>query len=284
MERISIAVQKEGRLNEGSLQLLKECGISIDNGKRQLKASARNYPLDVLYLRNKDIPEYVQDGVADLAILGENVVIESRAQVEVLKQLNFSRCKLSLAIPKAEEYTGTHYFEGKKIATSYPNSLDDFLKEKGVNAEIHVINGSVEIAPNIGLADGICDIVSSGSTLLTNGLKEVEVMLKSEAVLVANKNLGPAKKEILDQMLFRLNSVMEAKNKKYVLLNAPNQNIEKIAQLLHGVKSPTITPLADGEWSSLQVVVLESEIWNLIDEIKKYGAEDIIVLPIEKII
>jgi ATP phosphoribosyltransferase len=284
MEKISIAIQKSGRLNEGSLKLLKECGISIDNGKKQLKASSPNFPIEVLYLRNKDIPSYVQDGVADIAILGENVVIESEAQVEVLDNLKFSKCKLSLAIPKAEDYSGLSYFNNKKIATSYPNSLKAFLNENGIKADIHKISGSVEIAPNIGLADAICDLVSTGSTLLTNGLKEVEEVLRSEAVLVANKNLSDAKKETLDQLRFRLKSVMEAKNKKYVLLNAPKENIGEISKLLHGVKSPTVTPLADEQWCSLQAVVKEGELWNIIDDLKKLGAEDIIILPIEKII
>lgn len=231
-EKLKIAVQKSGRLQDDSLQILKECGISIDNGKDQLKANAFNFPLEVLYLRNSDIPQYVEDGVADIAIVGENVVIEKQKELDVLQKLGFSKCRLSLAVPKEVEYTGLDYFNGKKLATSYPNSLQQFLKANNLNCEIHVISGSVEIAPNIGLADGICDLVSSGSTLFKNGLVEVEKVLVSEACLVANKNISNLKAAILERLLFRMRSVLAAKNNKYILLNAPNDKINDIIAVL----------------------------------------------------
>ena len=281
---LKIAVQKSGRLKEDSLQILKECGISIDNGKDQLKAKAFNFPLEVLYLRNSDIPQYVEDGVADLAIVGENVVIEKQKQVRILQKLGFSKCRLSLAIPKAKEYQGIQFFQGKKIATSYPNSLRSFLNKNQIEAEIHMISGSVEIAPNIGLADGICDLVSSGSTLFKNGLKEVDVLLKSEACLVSNLDLDEKKQEVLRQLLFRMKSVLQAKNNKYILLNAPNDKLDQIIAVLPGMKSPTIMPLAKKGWSSLHSVINENDFWNVIDQLKQNGAEGILVNPIQKMV
>lgn len=280
--KIKIAIQKSGRLQEESLRIIKECGISIDNGKDQLKADAFNFPLEVLYLRNSDIPQYVEDGVADIAIVGENVLVEKQKQVNNLLKLGFSKCRLSLAIPKEANYKGLNYFEGKKIATSYPNSLKQFLKENNINAEIHVISGSVEIAPNIGLADAICDLVSSGSTLFKNGLVEVEQILNSEACLVSSNNLNNQKQEILDKLLFRMKSVMRAKKSRYILLNAPNDKIELISEILPGMKSPTIMPLAKKGWSSLHSVIQENDFWNVIDELKIAGAEGIMIIPIQK--
>lgn len=282
--RLKIAIQKSGRLQEDSLKILKDCGISIDNGKDQLKAQARNFPLEVLYLRNSDIPEYVQDGVADIAIVGENVVIEKQKKVKVLQTLGFSKCRLKLAIPKDEEYTGLSYFNGKKIATSYPNSLCAFLKENNLDSEIHVISGSVEIAPNIGLSDGICDLVSSGSTLFKNGLKEVEQILNSEACLVSNKDISSEKQKLLDNLLFRMKSVLAAKNNKYLLLNAPNDKIEAINNILPGMKSPTVMPLMQEGWSSIHTVIKDKDFWEVIDQLKANGAEGILTIPIGKMI
>ena len=282
--KLRIAVQKSGRLKEGSLKILKECGISIDNGKDQLKAEARNFPLEVLYLRNSDIPQYVQDGVADIAIVGENVIIEKQKEVKIIQNLKFSSCKVSLAIPKNENYTGIEYFNNKRIATSYPNTLKSYLKEKGISSEIHEISGSVEIAPNIGLADGICDIVSTGSTLFKNGLKEVEVMFNSTAVLVSNKKLSEEKTELLNKLVFRIKAVLASKNNKYVLLNAPNKSLDKIIDILPGMKSPTVLPLAQEGWSSVHSVINESDFWNVIDQLREKGAEGILIVPIEKMI
>ncbi len=283
-EKLKIAVQKSGRLKEDSLKILKECGISIDNGKDQLKASAFNFPLEVLYLRNSDIPQYVEDGVADIAIVGENVVIEKQKELEILQKLGFSKCRLAMALPKDVEYNGLEYFNGKKIATSYPNSLQLFLDQNNLNCDIHVISGSVEIAPNIGLADGICDLVSSGSTLFKNGLQEVEQILKSEACLVANKNISGIKQAILDRLMFRLKSVLAAKNNKYILLNAPNEKVNDIIEVLPGMKSPTIMPLAQEGWSSLHSVINENDFWGVIDQLKLNGAEGILIIPIEKMV
>ena len=282
--KLRIAVQKSGRLKEGSLKILKECGISIDNGKDQLKAQARNFPLEVLYLRNSDIPQYVQDGVADIAIVGENVIMEKQKEVKIVENLKFSSCKVSLAIPKNENYTGIEYFNNKRIATSYPNTLKSYLKEKGIKSEIHEISGSVEIAPNIGLADGICDIVSTGSTLFKNGLKEVEVMFNSTAVLVSNKKLSEEKTELLNKLVFRIKAVLASKNNKYVLLNAPNKSLDKIIDILPGMKSPTVLPLAQEGWSSVHSVINESDFWNVIDQLREKGAEGILIVPIEKMI
>ncbi len=284
MKRLRIAVQKSGRLSEVSLALLKECGIDIKNGRAQLVASASNFPLDILYLRDDDIPQYVEDGVADLGILGENVVVESRAQINIIKRLDFGRCRLSLAVPKAVEYKGLSYFQDRKVATSYPNILDDYLSANGITAEVHVISGSVEIAPNIGLADAICDIVSSGSTLLSNGLKEVETIMRSEAVLVSRKGLDTEGEAILQKLLFRLESVMAAKSNKYVVLNAPNSAIDNIVSVLPGMKSPTVVPLATEGWSAIHSVLNEEKFWDIIDDLKKAGAQGILVVPIEKMI
>ncbi len=282
--RLKIAIQKSGRLQSDSLQILKECGISIDNGKDQLKAQARNFPLEVLYLRNSDIPQYVQDGVADIAIVGENVVIEKQKEVEVLQKLGFSKCRLKMAIPKDEEYTGLDYFNGKRIATSYPNSLQAFLDANNLDSEIHVISGSVEIAPNIGLSDAICDIVSSGSTLFKNGLKEVEEILSSEACLVKNIDISEEKNALLSDLLFRIGAVLAAKNNKYLLLNAPNDKIEAINKILPGMKSPTVMPLMDKGWSSIHTVINDKDFWEVIDQLRANGAEGILTIPIGKMI
>ena len=284
MNRLKIAIQKSGRLNEGSLKLLKDCGIFIDNGKDQLKAAARNFPLELLFLRNSDIPQYVEDGIADAAIIGENVLIEKPKKVETIQKLGFARCRLSLAVPKNIKYTGTDYFEGKKIATSYPNTIKNYLKQKGVTADVHEISGSVEIAPNIGLADGICDIVSSGSTLFKNGLKEVETFLKSEAVLIQSSIIDSEAKQILDRLVFRIRTVLEAKNSKYILMNVPNNKIEEVSKLLPVLKSPTVMPLEMEGWSSLHTVIKEDTFWEVIDQLKAAGAEGILVIPIEKMV
>ncbi len=284
MKKLKIAIQKSGRLNEGSLKLLKDCGIFIDNGRDQLMAPARNFPLEVLFLRNSDIPQYVEDGVADAAVIGDNLLIEKQKKVEVVQKLGFSRCRVSMAVPKNAEYSGPEFFQGKKIATSYPNTLKKFLEKNNVQAEIHEISGSVEIAPKIGLADGICDIVSSGSTLFKNGLKEVETFLKSEAVLIRSQDLDPEKEEILDKLVFRIRSVLEAKNSKYILMNVPNEKIEEVTRLLPVLKSPTVMPLAMKGWSSLHTVIKEDTFWEVIDRLKEAGAQGILVIPIEKMV
>lgn len=284
MTKIRIAIQKSGRLNEDSIEILKNCGISIDNGKDQLKASARNFPMEVFYLRNGDIPQYLKDGVVDIAIIGENVLIEKGEGIGFDVRLGFSKCKVSLAVPKEVEYSSVKDFNGKRIATSYPNTVKQYLKEKGVAADIHIINGSVEIAPNIGLADGICDIVSSGSTLFKNGLKEVEVMLKSEAVLAVSPKISEDRKEILKKLQFRINAVLTARQSKYVLLNAPNDKLDKIISLLPGMRSPTVLPLAEEGWSSVHTVINKHKFWEVIDELKQAGAEGLLVCPIEKMV
>ncbi len=284
MTKIRIAIQKSGRLNEDSLKILKEAGISIDNGKDQLKATARNFPLEVFYLRNGDIPQYLRDGVVDIAIIGENVLIEKGAGITIAERLNFSKCKVSLAIPKSVKYNSVKDFEGKRIATSYPNTVKNYLEEKGVNAELHIINGSVEIAPNIGLADGICDIVSSGSTLFKNNLKEVEVMLTSEAVIAVSPLIDDERSILLKKLQFRIQSVLRARQSKYVLLNAPNENLDRILQLLPGMRSPTVLPLAEEGWSSVHTVINKDKFWEVIDELKAAGAEGILVCPIEKMV
>ena len=284
MENIKIAVQKSGRLNEDSLKILKDCGISIDNGKDQLKASARNFPMEVLYLRNGDIPQYLTDGVVDIAIIGENILIEKGAGIEVVERLGFSKCRVSIAIPKEASYSSIADLKGKRIATSYPNTVQSFLSEKGVEADLHIINGSVEIAPNIGLADAICDIVSSGSTLFKNNLKEVEVMLQSEAVLAVSPKIGTAQRQILEQFRFRLQSVLEARQNRYVLMNAPDDRLEAIIQLLPGMRSPTVLPLAEAGWSSIHTVINKDRFWEVLDQVKREGAEGILVCPIEKMI
>ena len=284
MSTLKIAIQKSGRLHDQSLKLLRDCGIYIDNGSEQLKASAANFPIEVLYLRNSDIPQYVEDGVADLAIIGENTLVEKQKEVVILQKLGFSKCRLSMAVPKNQEDTSLEWFNGKKIATSYPSSLSTFLNENNLEAEIHQISGSVEIAPNIGLADAICDLVSSGSTLFKNGLKEVSTILESEACLASNKNLSEEKKQIADQLIFRINAVIRAKQSKYVLMNVPNNKIEEVSSLLPVFKSPTVLPLAMEGWSSLHTVIDEEEFWEVIDQLKKAGAEGILVVPIEKMI
>jgi ATP phosphoribosyltransferase len=284
MKKLRISIQKSGRLNEDSLKLIKECDISIDSGNDQLKVTARNFPLEIFFLRNSDIPQYIEDGVADIAIIGENLLIEKEHNVKILRRLGFSRCKVSLAVPKNVDYNGIEYFNGKKLATSYPNTLQKYLADKGVSAEIHEISGSVEIAPNIGLSDGICDIVSTGSTLFKNGLKEVEVMHQSEAVIIAGTNLDAETQAILDKFLFRINSVLAARNNKYVLLNAPNDKLNEIIKLLPGMKSPTVMPLADSGWSSVHSVMGDHEFWENIDALKAAGAQGILIVPIEKMV
>jgi ATP phosphoribosyltransferase len=284
MTTLRIAIQKSGRLNEDSLKIIKDCGISIDNGKDQLKASARNFPLEVFYLRNGDIPQYLRDGVVDIAIIGENVLIEKGEEILFTQRLGFSKCKVSLAISKNEIYTGIDYFANKRIATSYPNTVRKYVIDEGIDTEIHVINGSVEIAPNIGLADGICDIVSSGSTLFKNNLKEVAVLLESEAVLAVSPKLTNEKKTILNKFQFRIESVLKGRNSKYVLMNAPNEKLKDILKVLPGMRSPTVLPLAEEGWSSVHSVISKHQFWEIIDELKEKGAEGILVCPIEKMV
>lgn len=281
---LKIAIQKKGRLSEKSLQLLEECGINISNGSRVLKAKAKNFPIEILFLRDDDIPQYVEQGVVDLGILGENEVLEKDKDVSIVSKLGFAQCRLSLAIPKEEDYKGLSYFEGKKIATSYPKILSNFFEKENINVQIEEIGGSVEIAPSIGLAQGIFDIVSTGSTLLTNGLKEVETILTSEAVLIGTKNLSSEKQEILDRLLFRINAVQSSSENKYILLNAPNDNLQEIINILPGIKSPTILPLAKEGWSSIHSVIKEDTFWEIIEQLKNKGAEGILVLEIEKMI
>lgn len=284
MSKLKIAVQKSGRLHDDSMKILKEVGISIDNGKDQLKASAKNFPLEVFYLRNGDIPQYLKDGVVDAAIIGENVLIEKGGDLVVAEKLGFSTCKVSIAVPKSANYKNISDLEGKRIATSYPNTVQQFLKQNNVDAQLHIINGSVEIAPNIGLADAIVDIVSSGSTLFKNGLKEVEVLLKSEAVLAVSPLITANNNKILNKLQFRLQSVLRGRQSKYVLLNAPNENIDAIVNTLPGMNSPTILPLAKEGWSSLHSVINKNEFWDVIDELKQQGAEGILVCPIENMV
>ncbi len=284
MSTLRIAIQKSGRLNEDSLKLLKDCGISIDNGKDQLKARASNFPLEVFYLRNGDIPQYLRDGVVDIAIIGENVLIEKGKDISIVEKLGFSKCRVSLAIPKNEEYTDMNYFSNKRIATSYPNTVQSYLFKKGVEIDLHVINGSVEIAPNIGLADGICDIVSSGSTLFKNNLKEVEVLLKSEAVLALSPKISNDNKTLLDKLQFRIQSVLKGRNSRYVLMNAPNEKLKEIIGVLPGMRSPTVLPLAEEGWSSVHSVIDKNQFWEIIDELKLKGAQGILVCPIEKMV
>ena len=284
MSKLKLALQKSGRLSEKSLKLLEECGIKISNGTRKLKAVSSNFPLEILFLRDDDIPQYVEQGVADIGILGLNEVLEQKKQIETIQKLGFAQCRLSLAIPKEESYNGIQYFEGKKIATSYPEILSNYFKEKSINAQIEKIGGSVEIAPGIGLSDAIFDIISTGSTLMTNGLKEVETVVESEAVLVSNNDLSDDKKDILKKLLFRINAVKEASESKYILLNAPNENLEKIINILPGMKSPTILPLAESGWSSIHSVIKEDQFWDVIEKLKNEGAQGILVLEIEKMI
>lgn len=281
---LRIAIQAKGRLYEETMALLTETGIKLESGKRLLLLPARNFPLEVLFLRDDDIPQSVADGVADIGIVGENEYAEKKKNVVLTKRLGFSKCRLSLAIPKEENYTDITWFNGKVIATSYPVILEDFLKENNVKSDIHVITGSVEIAPNIGLSDAIFDIVSSGSTLVTNHLKEVEVLMKSEALLIANPKLSDEKQAVLNELLFRIEAVQMAEDKKYVLMNVPVANIDKIIEVLPGMKSPTIMPLAKEGWNSLHVVIDEKRFWDIIGKLKALGAEGILVLPIEKMI
>jgi ATP phosphoribosyltransferase len=282
--RLKLAIQKSGRLNEDSMRLLKECGIDIGNGVNKLKADATNFPISLFFLRDDDIPQYVEDGVADIGFVGENVVYEKAKKVEVTYELGFGKCRLSFAVQKNEEFTGPSFLAGKKIATSYPVLVQKYLDEHNVKAEIHEISGSVEIAPGIGLADVVCDLVSSGSTLFMNGLKEADTILKSQAVLIKHKNFTAEQQQILDRLLFRIESVKKAKKNKYVLLNAPNDQLEKIVSILPGMKSPTILPLAKEGWSSVHSVIEESDFWNMIEQLKNAGAEGILVIPIEKMI
>ena len=284
MSKLRIAVQKSGRLNEDSMRILKDIGISIDNGKDQLKASARNFPVEVFYLRNGDIPQYLKDGVVDAAIIGENVLIEKGNGINVVEKLGFSACRVCIAVPKSVKYSSINDLEGKRIATSYPNTVQNYLEANGVKANLHIINGSVEIAPNIGLADAICDIVSSGSTLFKNNLKEVDTILKSEAVLAVSPVLSEEKQAILDKIQFRIQSVLKGRDSRYVLLNAPNNKIQDIINVLPGMKSPTVLPLAEEGWSSVHSVISKNAFWDVIDELKANGAQGILVCPIEKMV
>ena len=281
---IRIAIQKSGRLNQESLALLKNCGISIDNGKDQLKAAARNFPVEVFFLRNGDIPQYLRDGVVDLAILGSNTLVEKGQDLKVIETLGFSKCRVSIAIPKGIEFNGLKDLKGKKIATSYPTTVKKFLGEHAIEADLHIINGSVEIAPNIGLADAICDIVSSGSTLFKNNLKEVVKILDSEAVLVQAPKINADQKEWIDRIQFRIQAVLRAKRSKYILLNAPNESVGKISSILPVLKSPTVLPLAEAGWSSIHSVINEGDFWEVIDQLKAAGDEDILICPIEKMV
>ncbi|WP_298263089.1 ATP phosphoribosyltransferase [uncultured Lutibacter sp.] len=284
MNKIKIAVQKSGRLNEDSLKLLKDCGISIDNGKDQLKASASNFPLEVFYLRNGDIPQYLRDGVVDIAIIGENVLVEKGTDITVAEKLGFSKCRVSIAVPKDVSYTNIQDLNEARIATSYPNTVLNYFKRFNVKPDIHIINGSVEIAPNIGLADAICDIVSSGSTLFKNNLKEVEQILTSEAVLAVSPSISNQNQEILNKLQFRIQAVLKARKSKYILMNAPNEKIPSIIKLLPGMRSPTVLPLAEEGWSSIHTVIEKNSFWEVIDELKENGAEGLLVIPIEKMV
>jgi ATP phosphoribosyltransferase len=282
--KLKIAIQKTGRLHDGSVNLLRECGIDIVNGINKLKTEASNFPLEVYFLRDDDIPQYVEDAVAHIGIAGENVVYESNKKVSLVEELGFATCRLSIAVRRGEDYTGPGYLNGKRIATSYPLLLRQFLDKHKVDAEIHEISGSVEIAPGIGLADAICDIVSSGSTLFMNGLKEAETVLKSRTVLIKNNNLSQELEFLLNKVLFRIQAVKKAKNNKYILLNAPNKNLEQIIRLLPGMKSPTVLPLAEPGWSSVHSVLNENDFWQIIEKLKEAGAQGILVVPIEKMI
>lgn len=281
MSKLKIAVQKSGRLLDDSVKLLKDCGISIDNSKGQLKAYAKNFPMEILYLRNSDIPQYLAEGVVDIAIVGENLLAEKQKEVEVVEKLGFSKCRLSMAVPNSFEYESVKSLEGLSIATSYPNTLKDFLDKNGVSCDIHIITGSVEIAPNIGVASAICDLVSSGSTLFKNGLKEVETILKSEAALVKKPEISAEKQEILDELVFRVKAVIKARNYKYIMLNVPNDKIEEISSMLPVLKSPTILPLAIDGWSSLHATIEKKNYWDIIGKLKTAGAEGILVVPID---
>lgn len=282
--KLKIAIQKSGRLYEDSVKLLKDCGIDIRNGINKLKTECENFPLEIFFLRDDDIPQYVEDGVADAGIVGENVLVEKSKQADIVEKLGFGKCRLSIAVSKADEYMGPFSLQDKRIATSYPVIVQQFLDRNEVRAEIHEISGSVEIAPGIGLADAIADLVSSGSTLFMNGLKEVEPIFQSEAVLIRNTSLDVARLELLNKLLFRIRSVKKAKNNKYVLLNAPNENLKEIISLLPGMKSPTVLPLAEPGWSSVHSVIREDDFWEIIEKLKNAGAQGILVVPIEKMI
>lgn len=284
MSKLKIAIQKSGRLQEDSLELLKSCGIKIENGRDQLKVTVPNFPLEILFLRNSDIPQYLEDGVADIAIVGENLLIEQEKAVDIVRKLGFSKCRVSLAVPRETETNGLSFFNGKRIATSYPNTVRKFLQRNAIQADIHEISGSVEIAPNIGLADGICDIVSSGSTLFQNGLRETQVLLYSEAVLASTRNLPEDKKNLVDKLVFRMEAVLRAKNSKYILMNVPNEKIAAVSAILPVLKSPTVLPLAEEGWSSLHSVIDEDTFWEVIDALKEAGAEGILIVPIDKMV
>jgi ATP phosphoribosyltransferase len=283
-ERLKIAIQKKGRLSDESLSLFKACGIKFKAGYGSLKAPATNFDADFLFLRDDDIPGYVEDGIADIGIVGENVLEEKKAEVTIVKKLGFSKCRLSIAVPRETTYSGVQQLDGQRIATSYPNILGKFLSDNNIKADIHEISGSVEIAPSIGLAEAICDIVSTGSTLLSNGLKEVEKIYNSEAVLIVSNKLSDTKQDLLNQLMFRVDSVQKAKNSKYILLNAPNDKVEQIVAMLPGMKSPTVLPLAESGWSSIHSVLVEDDFWKNIENIRKAGAQGILVVPIEKMI
>ena len=283
-KKLHIAVQKSGRLHDESLKLLKDCGISFDNGKDQLKAAARNFPMEVFYLRNGDIPQYLRDGVIDIAIIGENLLVEKGEGIDIAEKLGFSKCKVSIAVPKEDDYKGIQSLNGKKIATSYPNTVKKYLIKAGVSADLHIINGSVEIAPNIGLSDAICDIVSSGSTLFKNNLREAEILFHSEAVLASGPSLSDEKQALLDKLQFRIQSVLKGRKSKYILMNVPNESIGIISSILPVLKSPTVMPLAEPGWSSLHSVINEGTFWDVIDQLKAAGAQDILVCPVEKMV
>jgi ATP phosphoribosyltransferase len=281
---ITLAVQKKGRLSEKTMKLLEDSGINIQNGKAKLQAKASNFPLQVLYLRDDDIPEVVADGIADIGIVGENVFLEKERNVKIIKRLGFSRCRMSIGVPKDFNYNNIQSLEGKSIATSYPNILRNYLAKENVKADVHEISGSVEIAPGIGLADAVFDIVSTGSTLISNGLREVDAIIQSEAVIIANDNIEPEQQEIIDEIIFSIRALRRAKKRKYIMMNAPNDAIKEIVEILPGIKSPTIVPLSIGGWSSVQSVIEESEFWERIQRLKQAGAEGIIVVPLEKMI
>jgi ATP phosphoribosyltransferase len=283
-QNLKIAIQKSGRLHEESVKLLKDCGIDVKNGGNKLRTEADNFPMEIYFLRDDDIPQYVEDRVADIGIVGENVLYEKNKDVNIVEKLGFGKCRLSIAVSRTTDYPGIRSLEKKKIATSYPHLVGKYLRDNKINAEIHEISGSVEIAPGIGLADAIVDLVSSGSTLLANGLKEAEIILRSEAVLIRNNSLSAERAALLDKLLFRIRAVKKAKNNKYVLLNAPNENLQRIISLLPGMKSPTVLPLAEAGWSSVHSVISENEFWEIIEKLKEAGAQGILVVPIEKMI
>lgn len=283
-KKLKIAIQKSGRLSDSSVNLLRKCGIHFGNGLGKLRSEANNFPLEIFFLRDDDIPQYVEDSVADIGIVGENVLLEKDCDVKTIERLGFGKCRLSLALPKSFEYKDISDLDGKRIATSYPKILGNFLKENSVEAELHTISGSVEIAPSIGLADAVCDIVSSGSTLFTNGLKEVETVLRSEAVLIAGNDLDADSRKMFDKLLFRIKAGKSAKENKYILLNAPNENLEKIIEILPGMRSPSVLPLAQTGWSSVHSVINENDFWEVVENLKAEGAEGILVLSIEQMI